>query len=462
MTSARTLAAVWSAKTAAGASRALGRGGGTAVGGLVGLALQPALVRELARGLGRGSVLVTGTNGKTTTASLICAAARDADLTPLANASGSNLMRGLASTLAQAAAPTGDLRGAARTIGVLEVDEATLPLALVELRPRLIVITNLFRDQLDRYGEVEAVAALWRTALDAAPAALSLVLNADDPAVASLGEGREDVLYFGVDDARLDRGCLEHASDAVRCRCGAAHEYRQVYFGHLGDWRCPACGRARPPRSVSAERVDLGDGSSNAFDLTTPSGSRTVDMGLGGLYNVYNALAAAAAGVALDLGDVSAALSAATASFGRQESFEIDGRRVELFLGKNPAGLNQVLATLRLDQRRRTALFLLNDGTADGRDVSWIWDVDFEVATDQFESVVVSGRRAADMALRLKYAEWPAASMIVEPRIGAALAAALAKTAAGASLSVVPTYTAMLEVRELLAKRAGRAPFWRS
>jgi UDP-N-acetylmuramyl tripeptide synthase len=464
MTAPRTLASVWAAKSAALASRAFGRGGGTAVGGLVGLRVQPTLVQALAAQLGHGCIVVTGTNGKTTTSRLISETARAAGLLPLANASGSNLMRGVASTLALSVDAAGALPDASRRLGVFEIDEANIPLALPQLRPRAVVFTNLFRDQLDRYGEVEAVAALWREALKQAPREITLVLNADDPSIASLGEGRERLVYFGVDDAKLDRGSIEHASDALSCTtCGARLEYAAAYFGHVGHWRCPACGRIRPTPQVLATDVDLRDGRSLDFRLTGPRASGRVELAIGGLYNVYNALAAAAAAEALELAPEHAitALASAGAAFGRQEVFEVDGRRVELFLGKNPAGLNQNLQTLLLDPKRKTALIILNDGIADGRDISWVWDADFEVAASHFERVVVSGTRAAEMALRLKYAEWDETTLSVEPAIEAALDSALAATPASECLSIVPTYTAMLEVRELLAKRTGRASFWR-
>ncbi len=464
MIGARTLAAVWSAKAAAAASRALGRGGGTAVGGLIGLRLQPSLIRELAPGLGQGSVIITGTNGKTTTSHLIAEIARGAGLRPLANASGSNLMRGIASTLALDASGDGRSGGGGRRIGVFEVDEAAMPAVLDQLRPRVAVFTNLFRDQLDRYGEVESVAALWRDALGATPRPLTLVLNADDPTVASLGAGsRHRVVYYGVNDPALDRGCLEHAADAVTCPCGAAYEYGLFYYGHIGHWRCPACGRARPATQVTAREVDLRDGRSAAFSIGAPEKGVGTEIGVGGLYNVYNALAAIAAALALDLPEEAAltALPGFTAAFGRQEAFEVDGRRVELLLGKNPAGLNQVLATLALDPHRKSVLIILNDRIADGRDVSWIWDADFEVAADRFDSVVTSGTRAEEMALRLKYAEWDEGRFLIETDVAKALKLAVNATAPGATLTVVPTYTAMLEVRELLAKKAGRPAFWK-
>ncbi|HLF71379.1 MAG TPA: MurT ligase domain-containing protein [Dehalococcoidia bacterium] len=476
MAGPRTIAAVFASKAAAIATRAVGRGGGTALPGLIALRLDEGIVYSAASRLGKGCVLITGTNGKTTASRLIAATARESGLDVTANTSGSNLMRGLASTLGPIHFDLGYKQYSANRLGVFEVDEAVVPAALVALRPRVAVFTNLFRDQLDRYGEVEAVAQRWREALAAAPADLRLVLNADDPAVAGLGEGREHVTYFGVDDKRLDRGRVEHAADSLTCACGGRLEYDAVYYGQIGAWRCPTCGRKRPKLDVAASDVDLRDGRSVSFSLrangqTGPStGLRTgkrpkgpsVELGIGGLYNVYNALAAIAATSALELPNDAAigALSSTEAAFGRQEWFEVDGRRVELFLGKNPAGLNQVLQTLLLDPKRRTALFILNDGIADGRDVSWIWDADFDVAASRFETVVTSGRRAAEMALRLKYAGYDEARLTVEPDIAAAIARAVAATPPGECLTIVPTYTAMLEARALLAQRTGRKAFW--
>lgn len=462
MPALRTVAGVWSAKAAAAASRALGRGGGTAIGGLVALQLQPALVRELSAGLGRGSVILTGTNGKTTTSHMVSEIARAAGLRPLANASGSNLMRGIAGALATQAGLSGGLAEDRKTIGVFEVDEAVVPHALEALGPRVAVFNNLFRDQLDRYGEVAAVAAVWRTALERAPRTLTLVLNADDPSVASLGEsGRHHVVYFGVNDPALSRP-QEHAADALTCTCGADYDYGLTYYGHIGHWRCPSCGRARPGTQVTARDVDLRDGRSLRFTLGQKGQGVPIEMGIGGLYNVYNALAATATALALGLPEdaVLSTLPSFRAAFGRQEAFEIEGKRVEMLLGKNPAGLNQVLQTLALDSSRRIVLFALNDGIADGRDISWIWDADFEAGAGQFETVICAGTRAEEMALRLKYADWDEATMRIEPDIEAALVHALAATAVGSCLTVVPTYTAMLEARALLAKQAGIKAYW--
>lgn len=463
MVEPRTLLAVWLARAAAGASRSLGRGGGTAISGVLGLGLQPRLSQVLAAQLGLGSVMITGTNGKTTTSMLVAAAARANAIEVVANPSGSNMARGIAASLALAARLDGSLPDSSNRLGVFEVDEAHVPLLLSQLKPRVAVFLNLFRDQLDRYGEVDAVAGLWRQSLVSATTT-RLALNADDPAIAALARDREDAVYFGVDDASLDCGVPDHASDFLSCPvCGGRLNYSAVYLGHQGHWRCDACGRQRPEPGFKARNIRLGDGRGLSFELHTPAGVRKITMPLGGLYNVYNALAAAACAATLGLPDAATdeALSGASAAFGRQESFALEGRTVELFLAKNPAGLNQVLATLRLDPSRKTLLLILNDGIADGRDISWIWDAGFE-ESGGFEKVIVAGRRAYDMALRLKYAEWPEDRIEVVPDIGAALIASLSHTRPGETLSVVPTYTAMLRVRGLLAQKTGKAEFWRS
>lgn len=457
----RRSAALVAGQTAGFASRALRRGGGTALPGLVAEAIFPDLVAELACQLGGGSLVVTGTNGKTTTARMLAAVASTAGLRPLPNSSGSNLMRGIATALMAEADVRGRLRGEAR-LGVFEVDEATLPQAADALRPRVLVFTNLFRDQLDRYGEVDSVAACWRRTLETGAPSMTVVLNADDPSVAALADvAPGEVVFYGLDDSSAGIASAEDAADARWCpSCGSEYRYSSLFLGHVGHWLCPGCGRARPAPQVRAIAVTAEDGRT-VLGMETPAGRLSLSLALSGLYNVYNATAAAAAGVALGLGSehIGKGLSSATAAFGRQESFEVDGRRVMVLLGKNPAGLNQVLRTIAAGRAEKHLLVLLNDDIADGRDVSWIWDVDFEFLVRQPATWVVSGTRAEDLALRLKYAglERPAA---VEPDAGDALARALRETPVGGLLHVVPTYTAMLRVRELLARRGRRAHYW--
>lgn len=459
----RRAAAVAAAKVAAGLSRRFRLGGGTALPGLVAERIDPEIIAGLASGLGRGNVLVTGTNGKTTTARLLRNIVHAAGMETVANRAGSNMMRGIAAALVDSAGWGGEFEASERKLGVFEVDEATVPEAAWAVRPRAALFTNLFRDQLDRYGEVEYVADVWRKAVAAWPKLAVLILNADDPAVASLGKkATGPVVYYGLEDAARGEGALEHAADARWCpACGAELVYSAVFYGHLGHWRCEGCANERPKPDVVVTQVTaLADGTGMAIRL--PEGPLIIRTPLMGLYNVYNVLAAAAAAAALGIRKpaIEQGIGSFTAAFGRQERLTVGGRDVQVMLAKNPAGLNQVLRTITaVDNGERDLVFFLNDDIADGRDISWIWDVDFELLAGKTRAVTASGRRAWDMALRLKYAGLEPV-LRVEADTAEALAASLRDTPGGRTLYVIPTYTAMLEVRDILARRAGRGAFW--
>jgi UDP-N-acetylmuramyl tripeptide synthase len=461
----RTTAAVIAGKLAGAASRLSGRGGGTAIAGLVALRIDPAIVRRLAAQAGGGAIAVTGTNGKTTTSLMLNRIAAAAGLRPLHNSSGSNLIRGVAAAFVEAATPSGAIPDAARRLAVLEVDEATLPEIVRSAAPRVIVFTNLFRDQLDRYGEVDAVAAAWARALAAAPADTTLVLNADDPGVAHLGRGaKARVLYYGVDDTSVAGDGDQHASDFRTClACGAELAYTATFYGHVGHWRCTGCDNRRPAPDVRITRVALHHDASE-IEIVAGGTALRVTLPLAGLYNAYNALAAAAGSLALALPHeaIVTALDGFSAAFGRQERFRVGGRDVQVLLGKNPTGLNQVLRTIaaRADGAAELRiLFFLNDGFADGRDISWIWDADYELVRPRAAWTMAAGTRAEDLALRLKYAGF-GDDVPLERATAPALRRALEATPADGTLYVVPTYTAMLEVRELLAKQGGARHFW--
>lgn len=458
----RRIAAIAAAKAVSALSRRLRRGGGTALPGLLAERIDPDIVPELARRLGQGSVIVTGTNGKTTTSRLLRGIVREAGFRVVANRAGSNLMRGIAAALAEAAGLDGGFAGARRRLGVFEVDEATLPEAARALRPRLVLFTNLFRDQLDRYGEVEHVAALWRDALSALDRSTGVVLNADDPSIAALAQTAPGpALFYGVEDTSRSCERLEHAADARWCSvCGAETVYSAVFYGHLGHWRCAECGVARPAARVVATRVTP-EPEGTHLEVALPGGEVSARLPLTGLYNAYNALSAVATAVALEIGSdaIQRGLAAFTAGFGRQERLAVGGRCVQVILAKNPAGLNEVLRTITAYGESKDVAIVLNDDIADGRDVSWIWDVDFETLSGSVRSLTVSGNRAWDMALRLKYAGLDPLPG-VEEEAAAALRRALKATPEGESLYVIPTYTAMLRVRELLARWARRPAFW--
>ncbi len=456
--------ALFGAKVAASraigaASRASGRGGGTTLPGRVLLRLAPDAIARLGAGLDGGTTIVSATNGKTTTAGMIAAVLEAGGRHPVHNRAGSNMTWGVATALLEQ-------RGRE---GLFEVDEAWLPLVTAQLDPALIVLGNLFRDQLDRYGEMEALADEWARTVAERSGRTAFVLNADDPLIADLGRDseerpREGVAYFGIDDASQALPELQHAFDAKHCRrCGHPYAYERAFVGHLGHYSCPNCGATRPRPDVAATEIELRGMEGSRVAVRTPAGEICLELPLPGLYNVYNALAAVAASLRLGVAPerIAAALGEMRAAFGRVETIEVAGKPVSILLIKNPAGANEVLRTLRLEAGEGPVdlWIALNDRIADGRDGSWVWDADFELLADRVRRVVCAGTRAPEMALRLKYAGWPTESIEVVPGIGASLDRAVA--AAEGRLFALPTYTALLELRKLLADRGLAKEFWR-
>ncbi len=471
------LAAVNAGKLSALATRLLGRGGGTALPGLVAQTVYPGVLQALTSQLPGGSYMVSGTNGKTTTARMLGSILEAAGQQPLHNRSGSNLERGLISTMVDAATPAAALPQELR-VGLFEVDEAAMPGALRAIRPKVLLLNNLFRDQLDRYGELDAIHSKWRAALPTLSPDATLVLNADDPAIASLAHTphlRARVLTYGIDDSRYVLQALPHAADSISCpRCSSRLQYSLILLSHLGHWRCPNCGLQRPNPDVGATHVVLNGTESSAVCLNTPNGEFEVRLKVPGLYNVYNGLASVAAALAsgVSLGEIRTGLERFTAAFGRIERVQVrggDGRQLLLALVKNPVGFNEVLRMLfplsdeGIDKPKQL-LIIINDLIADGRDVSWLWDVDFEVLASPAErtgQIYVSGIRATDMAVRLKYAGVEPARIKIERDLGQALDAALQVLSPGETLYVLPTYTAMLTFRKLLHDRKWvESQFW--
>jgi UDP-N-acetylmuramyl tripeptide synthase len=447
------------ARAAGAASRASGRGGGTTLPGRLLLRLEPEALARLGGRLDRGTTLISATNGKTTTAGMLAAALAADGRSPVHNRAGSNMTWGVATAL---------LEQQGRE-GLFEVDEAWLPRVAQQLDPALLVLGNLFRDQLDRYGEMETLAKEWGEVVAARSGRSHFVLNADDPTIADLGRDpggaeRPGVSYFGVEDLSKALPELQHAFDAKHCRrCGHPYAYERAFVGHLGHYACPSCGARRPSPDVAATAIELHGMRGSELTVRTPGGELRLQLPVPGLYNVYNALAAIAA--ALQLGvpgeRVAAALGSMRAAFGRVETIEVGSTRLSILLIKNPAGANEVLRTLLLEAESEPLdLWIgLNDRIADGRDVSWVWDADFELLAGRVRRVACAGTRAPEMALRLKYAGWPPDSISVEADVERSLDAALAAT--GPRLLALPTYTALLELRKLLASRGLAAEFWR-
>jgi UDP-N-acetylmuramyl tripeptide synthase len=457
--------AVAAAKLTTAGLRRTGRGGGTAAPGLVADYLDPGILRKVGERLPRGVIVVAGTNGKTTTSRMIADMLEADGARVIHNRSGSNLIRGVAAAFAEQTSwrgqPVGD-------VGVVETDEAAFGEIVDRVRPQVILLTNLFRDQLDRYGELDAVARKWSVALARLPETTTLVVNADDP---TLAEITRDIparrITFGMDERRYVLERLPHAADSAVCRrCGADLEYSALYVSHLGAWRCPRCTAARPPLDVKGEEIRLLD--VDSLEICISSGGATAvryEAGVPGMYNAYNVLATAAVGLALGVApEVSQrALAAFRSAFGRIERVEVAGRSITLVLAKNPVGFNEVLRMLTMSTGGLTVptMIVINDRHADGRDVSWLWDVDFELLGEGDAPLTTAGIRGSDMANRLKYAgvaERRITSLDSDP--GAAIDQFIASLPDGGRGYIVATYTAMLDLRANLAERGAVERFW--
>ena len=451
----RRTAAVWAGKATGALSRLSGRGGGTTLPGDVARAIDPTVLRKLTGDLTQGSIVITGTNGKTTTARLLATMLEGAGLRVVSNRAGANLIFGATAAALRSAGPAGRLRA---DWGVFEIDEASLPKAIDEIQPKAAVVLNLFRDQLDRYGELEKIAKTMERALSHLPEGGKAILNADDPRVAEIGLGLErKPVWFGLQDTSVAGRELPHAADARTCpRCGSSLTFTAVYLGHDGVYRCPNGDFARPVPSVAATEITL-----NGFDsLAMTVAGTEIRLPVGGLYNAYNAVAAFAAGdvIGLDRDFMAGRLHDFKAAFGRQERLDFRGRHLVLVLSKNPAGFNETLRTA-VDLAGGSYFVLgLNDRKADGTDVSWIWDVDFEQLAGKSLVVIPAGGRANDLAVRLKYAGVDAGAPQTDP--GRALDQLVASTPEGATVHLLCTYTAMLDLRAELVRRGWAKPYW--
>ena len=461
----RLSAAIGAARAAQLASRRLGRGGGSTIPGVVARRVDPAVLGKLSRRLPLGSAAVTGTNGKTTTTGIISKILATAGVRAVNNSTGANLVTGVTAALVSDSSLSGR---PSSEMGLFEVDEASVPRVAAEAKLKILAVLNLFRDQLDRYGELAYTGKVIASAFSDLPRDGAVVLNADDPLVASLGLSAKKPVYYGVDAPELDTGRLQHVADSKDCPvCGTPLDYSAVYMGHIGVYRCPKGDFSRPGLAYRASRVRLEGARGSSFLLTTPKGEGEARISLPGLYNVYNALAAAAvageAGVGLE--HIIRGIGEFGGAFGRVERIEAGDREAFLLLIKNPVGFNEILRTFVTGAEAKNVLIAINDNDADGRDVSWLWDVDFEMLAEARASgetdaapFTVSGTRAGDMAVRLKYAELPVGPVIHDRR--EAIKAALRSTPPGETLYVLPTYTAMLEIRKSLGDMGYTHQFW--
>lgn len=409
-------------------SKTLGLGAGETWPGEIALKLRPHIAGSLATSLSKGIIVIAGTNGKTTTSLMIKTVLEGVGDVVIHNVTGANLLNGIVSSFVRKADWLGRV-GA--DVGIFEVDENSLPKVLQYMKPTRVVLLNLFRDQLDRYGEVDVIVEKWTKALAKLSADTLFVLNSDDPGIASLGKVvKGKVTYFGINDHKKFLTTVEHATDSTFCpACGKRLVYKGIYFSHLGLWHCSSCGNKRPAPGVAV------------WPTVLP-----------GLYNQYNTLAAVATVTSFPIphATVRHTLAGFMPAFGRQEEIKVHDKTVKVFLSKNPTGFNASLRTV-LEMGAGHILFVLNDRIPDGRDVSWIWDVDFETIPKNTK-VTVSGDRVYDMALRMKYADTGA--IVAHNRdLSQGLHDAIAALPIGKVLYVLATYSGMLEVREHLTGR---------
>ncbi len=460
----RLMASVASAKVTAAGIRTLGRGGGTSAPGLVAERIDPGLLGKLTARLPDGAIVVAGTNGKTTTSRMIADIVAASGLEVVHNRSGSNLVRGVVSAFASQATLTGRPGG---DIAVIETDEAAFPEVVRLVRPRLILLNNLFRDQLDRYGELDTIARTWRASLAQLGPESTVVFNADDPGLTSVTQGiGASRVAFGMNGQQHTLESLPHAADAATCfTCGADLAYKALYVSHLGAWFCPACGEARPALDVAGSDIELEGVESLALTIDRGAESDRYAIGVPGFYNAYNTLAAVAAtrhmGIARET--VQTALVRFRSAFGRIEHVAYRGRRLTLALVKNPVGFNEVLRMLTggTGELLAPTLIAINDLYADGRDVSWLWDVDFELLAGGRCTLATTGLRGADMANRLKYAGVAESRILALPEgLARGLDGFVDTIPEGEPGYILPTYTAMLEIRQILTDRGAVESFW--
>ena len=432
--------------------------GGTAMPGRFAVKVCPDLLKRLARDV--TVIAVTGTNGKTTCSRMIEEAVSRSGIDYFANRSGANLMSGITTEFVMNCTLSGRMK---KHFAVIECDEAAARSCFGPLQPQVIVVTNLFRDQLDRYGEITHTLTNIREGIKAAPDA-KLCLNADCSLTASLAfDGLPNpVIWYGINGEAGLKAVQTSLSDASHCiRCKAEYVYDYHTYAHLGGFRCPHCGYSRPAADFAVTEILSMDETRSVVTLKTPDGSFPMEVNLPASYNLYNGAAAVCAAVTAGI-TLSIALEAVagfSCGFGRMESFPLAGG-TRMILVKNPAGCTQALGYLSSIDRDYVLAVCLNDRGADGTDISWIWDADFELLQSMaghIQKIYVSGDRADDMRLRLKYAGLPDERITVEysPE-------KLVEALADESLPVyiMPTYTAMLDLRSVIVRRCGGSEFW--
>ncbi|PWT98734.1 MAG: DUF1727 domain-containing protein [Candidatus Melainabacteria bacterium] len=441
--------ALLTGKVSARAIRLFKAGMGSNLPGRLARQLSPNILMELSSQTRLGAVAVTGTNGKSTTSGILSSILRMAGYKLIHNKQGANLVTGITASLIEAADWKGRIDA---DYGLFEIDEAALPVVAHEIKLKAVLVTNLFRDQLDRFGELDTTARLIAKGITENNS--KAILNADDPNVSQL-VSQKDRLFYGIELGKDAEPSEKQLAELSYCsECGSEIAYRSVTYGQLGNWYCPQCGHKRPPLDIYASEINLFP-SSSTFVLHKELLWLPVELRLPGLFNIYNAVAAAAAAsmLGVSLETIKDGIKDYSTLFGRSELISLSGKKVLIQLIKNPAGATQTIRAVT-QAKDVNIVIAINDNLADGRDISWLWDAEFEPLGTIKGNFVVSGQRAEDMALRLKYAGVEPTRITCIPSLETALKSALNSTSADSMLWVLPTYTCLLELQKLL-KRFG-------
>lgn len=440
----RRLLAVWTARIVAFACKAAGKQGVT-LAGRIALKMDPSILTDLAKEVRKEIFVVCGTNGKTTTNNLLCAALEAEGYKVICNHTGSNMLAGVVSSFVLGAKMSGHLDA---DYACIEIDEASTVKVFPYFQPDYMVLTNLFRDQLDRYGEIDLTMKLLERAMEMAPN-MKVIVNGDDSLSAFLAmDSKNDYVTFGISQPYFQEEDQKEIREGRFCkRCGAKLTYHFYHYSQLGDYECPNCSFRRPKLDFDARQIQAEDGLSFTVE------DRKITADYRGFYNIYNILAAYAAGrtAGLALKSYNQVLHHFNPQNGRNEKFQIHGTRVILNLAKNPAGFNQNIASVMEDAKCKDLIILINDNAQDGTDVSWLWDVDFDrLKEDSIHSITVSGIRCRDMGLRLKYVDIPSR---LEPDVEKAIRERI-KNGVG-NLYVLVNYTGLYHTHNILKKMEG-------
>jgi len=460
---ARLAFAISAGKFAGASGRFFRIGGGSSLPGMIARRIDPNVLKSTVGTSKAKKIVITGSNGKTTTARMTAAIADASGRRVSQNRTGSNLLQGITSVAVNFADVFGRMDS---DVLLFEIDEATIPLAVPEIQPDVVVITNIFRDQLDRYGELYAVANALNSMLVDLPESATILLNGNDPQVANFGvNAKAKRLFFGLETMEIGTPVPEQSADIIRCiHCNHDLVYTVAYMSHLGIYRCSNCGYTLPKLDIAATSVKLasdGEGPTHVT-LRTPQGSMELDLPLPGPHNVYNLAAAIGAAMAagFEMDKAQTALGSIRPAFGRLEKIQAGDKTIYLTFVKNPTSFNLMLRLIAQHTGQKHLLLAASHTVVDGEDFAWLWDVELEEMADTILDAVCSGNKPEELAMRLKYAEVPVSKISIIPDREAALDAALKKVEPGGTLYIMSSYTPTQELRRIMQKHGWVKHFW--